>query len=397
MMTFGIGILVGVVIAGFLFKEWCGVPLGFSIWVKKEVSSGYVLVSPYFSGVNFDKSGEIDLVDTAGTVVHSWKTKYPVLMSYLQPSGHLYAAMTPPIDSRDFPSPGSSGLVQELDWEGDVVWEYADRDMTHDFEIMPDGGIAYIRWHEAPAAFADGVRGGMPVPGADDVWLNEIVVVNREKDIVWTWRPDEHLDPRDFPLGPLIERRDWAHMNSIRYTADNPVTHTPAFLISVRNISTVFIIDAQTGAIVWQSPKGMFSLQHDATFTEGGNILVFDNGLFRPIQKAVLISRVVEVNPSNNATVWQYVGGKSPLETVQFASSIMSGAQRLENGNTLITASMANTLLEVTPESEVVWKYTNDFRNEDGMRVMFKARKYDAIGTTWESFLPRFSLRACPR
>ena len=68
----------------------------------------------------------------------------------------------------------------------------------------------------------------------------------------------------------------------------------------------------------------------------------------------------------------------------------MGGAQRLPNGNTLITASMANTVLEVTEEGSVAWKFTNDFRDSKGrMHVTFKVRKYDSTGTMWEPMLSK--------
>ena len=40
-------------------------------------------------------------------------------------------------------------------------------------------------------------------------------------------------------------------------------------------------------------------------------------------------------------------------------SFIMSGANRLPNGNTLICESVSGTILEVTPEGKTVWKYIN--------------------------------------
>ena len=52
---------------------------------------------------------------------------------------------------------------------------------------------------------------------------------------------------------------------------------------------------------------------------------------------------------------WSYA---APLKSEMF-SMILSGAQRLPNGNTLICAGASGTLLEVTPGGEQVWKYVN--------------------------------------
>lgn len=361
-------------------------PRDTSVWSDStRVSDGFVLIAPYIQALNYDKQGEVLLLDTEGDVVHEWKTKYTTLATYLQPNGNLYAAMTPPINPFSYPSPGTTGLIQELDWEGNVLWEYADPQMTHDFEIMPDGGVAYFRWTRAPQWFANNVVGGMnsPYPG---IWTNEIVVVNREGDITWSWKPEDHLNPRDYILGPLIPRHDWVHFNSIRYTEKNPINDKPAFMVSSRHLNTVFIIDAKTGNVIWKSPKDMFATQHDATFLEDGRILLFDNGLFRNIPIPYFVSRVVEVEPTTNEIRWTYPSpNNTPVEVVQFASSIMGSAQRLGNGNTLITESTANTVSEVTPEGETVWSYINYFRDEDGPRIFFKARKYSAVGTEWEN------------
>lgn len=380
-------VCIGALLLFFLISAVCmPLPRESSVWSKGEgVSEGYVLIAPYFQGMHYEKPGEVLLVNERGIAVHTWETKYQTLATYLQPNGHLYVAMTPPIDPWSFPSPGTTGLIQELDWDGNVLWEYADTQMTHDFEIMPDGGVAYIRWSRAPNWFASAVRGGMasPYPG---VWTNELVVVNRDKQVVWTWKPEEYMNPSRYVLGPLIPRHDWAHINSVRYTEENPVTGTPAFIMSARHLNLVFIVDAETGQIIWESPSTMFATQHDATFLENGNILVFDNGLFRNVPIPFFVSRAAEVNPKTNAITWMYPSEQVPAtERAQFASSIMGSAQRLSNGNTLLTESTANNVIEVTPQGEVVWSYTEYFRDEEGSRIFFKARKYNPEGTEWGS------------
>lgn len=381
------GAFFGILLALFFVRAVCApLPAETAFWSEpSKVSPGYVLITPYFQGLNYDKPGRVLLLNEKGQTVHEWKTKYQALVAYLQPSGNLYVAMTPPINPNAFPSPGTTGLIQELDWEGNVVWEYADKNMTHDFEIMPDGGVAYLRWGQAPASFAAGVRGGMasPYPG---VWTNEVVVVGRDIKVAWTWKPEDYMSPSRYTLGSLIPRHDWAHINSIRYIKENPLTKTPAFMLSSRHLDEVFIIDEKSKQIIWESPKGMFATQHDATFLENGNILVFDNGLFRNVPIPFFISRAAEVNLKTKQVVWTYPSERAPsTERAQFASSIMGSAQRLANGNTLITESTANSVLEVTAEGEVVWSYTEYFRNEDGAHALFKARKYSPENTEWAS------------
>src|SRR5262249_43974492 len=53
--------------------------------------------------------------------------------------------------------------------------------------------------------------------------------------------------------------------------------------------------------------------------------------------------------------VWSYTAPKKE----ELSSFIMSGANRLPNGNTLICESVGGTIFEVTPKGETVWKYVN--------------------------------------
>lgn len=392
------GIFFGALATYFCIASLCQSERGFSVWKTDGVSKGYTLISPYYGDTNFSEPGEVHLIDNAGNIVHTWNTKYTTLISYLQPNGHIYAAMTPPLNIKDYPSGGSTGLIQEMDWQGNVLWEYEDRQMTHDFEVMPDGGVAYVRWNLAPQSFAQNVRGGMRV-ASTSVWTNEIVVVDREKNITWKWKAEDHLDPKDFELSPLVPRTDWMHINAIRYVEKNPLTHTPVFLVTARHLSRALMIEIETGKVIWMSPKDMVALPHDATLTDTGTILMFDNGLFRNMPLPVLMSGAVEIEARTNSIAWKWNGGPSVIEKTQFASHFMSGVERLPNGNTLITASPLNTLVEVNHDGDIVWKYTNDWRDEQGrMRIMFKVRKYEAEGTEWGEWIPRLRIgNVCPR
>jgi len=49
------------------------------------------------------------------------------------------------------------------------------------------------------------------------------------------------------------------------------------------------------------------------------------------------------------------------LDYAKFYSPFISSAQRLPNGNTLITEGSDGRLLEVTPEHEIVWEYLSPY------------------------------------
>jgi hypothetical protein len=73
------------------------------------------------------------------------------------------------------------------------------------------------------------------------------------------------------------------------------------------------------------------------------------------------------------APVWQYVA--NPPESV--FSPIISGAQRLASGNTLVTVGTAGRFFEVTPDGQTVWSYTvTDTAGGTGYLV-FRAVRYE--------------------
>jgi hypothetical protein len=59
---------------------------------------------------------------------------------------------------------------------------------------------------------------------------------------------------------------------------------------------------------------------------------------------------VLEINPVTLELVWSYAAAG-------FFSTNISGAQRLPNGNTLITAGAPGRMFEVTSEGDIVWEY----------------------------------------
>ena len=64
---------------------------------------------------------------------------------------------------------------------------------------------------------------------------------------------------------------------------------------------------------------------------------------------------IAEARSDQSRLVWSYSAPKKG----DFYSFFISGAQRLPNGNTLICSGASGTIFEVTPDKEVVWKYTN--------------------------------------
>jgi hypothetical protein len=147
------------------------------------------------------RSKDVHLVEMDGTVVHTWKTEYPPgAWLYLLPNGHLLRGGHKE-DKARFHGGGIGGVIQELDWEGNVVWEFElatdERRLHHDFEPLPNGNLLAIAWeyHSREEAIAH----GRDAAKAEEVGLWPDIVVElkpihpRGAEIVWTWRAWDHL------------------------------------------------------------------------------------------------------------------------------------------------------------------------------------------------------------
>ena len=154
-------------------------------------------------------------------------------------------------------------------------------------------------------------------------------------------------------------------------------------LACFRNADLITIIDKETGKIIWSWGPGKISLPHTPTMLDNGNILIFDsqgNGGY---------SRVIELDPISEEIVWEYKG--DPPET--FFSRRKGSAQRLPNGNTLITDSDHGRVLEVTREGKTVWEWLNPETDiEDQLRKsVYRMRRLnkDAVEKLFQTLCPK--------
>lgn len=72
---------------------------------------------------------------------------------------------------------------------------------------------------------------------------------------------------------------------------------------------------------------------------------------------------MLEINPVTFEKVWEYSneGG----ENFRFFSYYVSAAQRLPNGNTMITEGADGRIFEVTADGEIVWEFISPYFGEE--------------------------------
>jgi hypothetical protein len=211
-----------------------------------------------------------------------------------------------------------------------------------------------------------------------DVSDNEITLLNLEGDVIETASFYRLFtsNPAEFGLQKVRSARaeeevdktlgiDLFHANSLEFMSHrhlegrHPIYAPDNVLITVRHQDTVAIVDWPRKKLIWAWGQGELSGPHAGTVLENGHILIFDNGLNRGW------SRVVELEPVAEKIVWEY---KAPDPKDLFTIG-RGSAQRLPNGNTLISNSDHGQVLEVTRAGEVVWEFFCPLTNKTGHRA----------------------------
>ena len=349
-------------------------------------SPGYTLFAPLTG------TGQVYLVRLDGTVAHQWDLPYrPGRHARLLRSGNLAYNGTLPDVPVLFPMwlKYHGGSLCEADPSGAIVREYRDELHHHDAYHYGDGRVLYTAVEPLTGAAARAVPGGVAGseaggPAADGtVYADVIKEIDASGTVTWSWRAAEHLDPGLYPLQPHYAREHWPLVNGVYPLADGTV------IASLRSVSAVIIIDRGTGEVIWRLGRDTVAQQHCPSELPDGSILLFDNGTFRT-GESVTYSRVIEVDRSTQAIAWEY--RDSPPEN--FFTPFMGSAQRLPNGNTLITESAFGRIFEVDRNRRVRWEYVvpyfSAYRDEEAARLfpaatnaVFRAYRYAPDEVPW--------------
>ncbi|MDA8337623.1 MAG: aryl-sulfate sulfotransferase [Peptococcaceae bacterium] len=262
---------------------------------------------------------------------------------------------------------------------------------------------------------------------SDKLLLDDAIIeVTRDGNIVWEWVCNEHFDELGFSedaknilyRDPNVRKAgggigDWMHINSMSvlgpnkwYDAGDERFHPDNIIWDARETNILAIVDKSNGKIVWKvgpdynaskelKKLGWIIGQHHVHMIPRGlpgegNILIFDNGGWAGygvpnpgsptgFHNALRdYSRVLEVDPTTLEIVWKYTpieaGLVHPLDSNRFYSPFISSAQRLPNGNTLITEGSGGRLIEITPDHDIVWEYINPYKaKEISMNMVYRA------------------------
>lgn len=391
--------------------------MGLISHTEGSVDNGYVLFAPVSNTNTF-------LIDKCGNEVHHWESEYrPGQSVYLLEDGHLLR--TGNTSNPAFVSGGRGGIIEQIDWSGQVVWSYEISDATqcqhHDIRPLPNGNILAIVW-EAFERSEVLAAGRIPQNAGEILWGEKIIELEPigpdSAHIVWEWRAWDHLvqeydqsllnfdtvslHPERIHLNEAPENGvmpDWLHFNSIDYNEA-----LDQILISVHGFNEIWIIDHSTTLIEatgreggtsgkggdllyrWGNPKtyGYGTItdqklfgQHNATWISGGTpntnkILLFNNGANRPAGnystiEIIDVPMTAEGHYLNTfpflpvAQDWIY----GDELAVPFYSRIISGVQALENGNLLVCNGGDGYFFEIDSSKNKVWEYINPVGSQE--------------------------------
>jgi len=392
--------------------------------------TGYSLFAPLNSTTTY-------LVGETGQTVHIWSSSYhPGNAVYLLEDGNILR--TGNTRSSSFDTGGAGGIVQEIDADNNVVWDFEyDSDeyrLHHDIEVLPNGNILMIAWELKTSAEALAAGHNSNLLKDDELWPDHVIEVNPDaNEIVWEWHAWDHLvqdyDPTaenygvvaghpeliDLNFiggGPPSGVADWNHTNAIDYNAE-----LDQIMLSVHNFSEIWVIDHSTttaeaashaggnsgqgGDLLyrWGNPQAydagtaadqQLFMQHDAQWIpEGypgaGNILIFNNGTRRSDGNYSSVDEIIPpVDTAGNYSL-DSGGAFDPAaptwayiadNPTDFYAPNISGVQRLPNGNTLICDGPAGYFFEVTLVGEIVWEY------QAGGSV-FRVTRYEGDFSAW--------------
>ncbi len=410
-------------------------PTGTTRYDPGAAFNGFTVLTPLASQA-------VVVIDMNGRVVKRWEDVDNAAggPARVLPNGDVITA----IGARP---PHQEGLaLVQLDFDGNERWRF---DRNEEIEAG-DGQVIWSSrqhhdWQRAdlpagyysPAFAPEGIADRLLLlthtnhhnDAVSDVLLEDdrLIEIDADGRVLWEWRAADHIGEFGFDAAARASIRaasgyndrrgsyDWLHINSATYVGpnrwfDSGDTRFAAdnVIISSRQAGLLAII-ARDGSLVWQiGPDfsthpallaiGQIIGQHHAHLIPpglpgAGNVMVFDNGgasgygaptANAPDGEGVYgraTSRVLEIDPVSLELVWSYRDGS------RFFSTNISGAQRLPNGNTLITEGASGRLFEVTEAGDIAWEYMNpEFAGPRRSNTVYRAYR---VPYDWLAQIPQ--------
>ncbi|MBL4705854.1 MAG: aryl-sulfate sulfotransferase [Flavobacteriales bacterium] len=416
----------------FLFGAFCvnGQTVG-TIINSADSWQGYTLLSPLSDSTTY-------LIDNCGQVINTWEANYaPGNNAFLDQNGNLFRAgenINPSISNG-----GAGGVIEKFDWDNNLLWSYVLSDslqrLHHDFELLPNGNLLAITWEKKDSMSSIQAGRNPALLTQGEIWIDKVIEIQpsgiNSGIVVWEWSAWDHLvqdfdntkdnfgdisnSPRKLNINAGRSIKDWMHCNALDYNADKDM-----IALSCPEMNEIYFIDHSVttieasgssggnygfgGDFLWRwgnsqiygqgvmSDQELF-YQHDVSWIpsgmqDAGKLMLFNNRLDSSTRSAVYViapDTTVTGEYALNAGLFGPANASWSYDLPPgLSSNILSGAQRLPNGNTLICSGRNGRYIEINELDTIVWKYVLPVTfgaiieqgNTDQSQFLFNSKRY---------------------
>ena len=365
----------------------------------------YILFSPIIPYPEQDVDFYTYLMNKNSEIKHVWEhDSSPASIPYLFQNNTLIRPAL--VDFPIIDLPGRGGLIEKLDWMGNVLWEFTFSDewvqQHHDIEVLPNGNILILAWEKK---LQEEVIQKGKINHTGVLYIDMIVEIEpqgtNEANIVWEWHLWDHLiqdispqfenfgvvsehpelfdinylflENNEGPSPPGNDDPNFVHCNAIHYNE-----LLDQIIITSRRANEIFIIDHSTtseeaaghngglygkgGDILyrWGNPMNYNSggiddqilfAPHSANWVDedypgNGNILIFNNGVGMPGNS---FSSIIEIEPPlDNDNNYIYVEGESFLPDTMIVNYNNQNSFYSSFQSGVLRTQNGNTIITVT-------------------------------------------------
>ena len=400
---------------------------------------GQLTLAQSFDGYalyNLQNQNTTYLIDKNGDIAHSWSCSVSCNYSVkLHTNGNIVRGGV--YSGNQMNGAAVGGMIQEIDPNGNVVWEYvysnADHVSHHDFCLLPNGNVILVAWEVMSTS--ELLQAGASSTNSEK-WPTHFVELqpdgNGSASIIWEWHIKDHFiqdyDPNKDnygvvennpqlmdinaisggggPGGPGGGGGDWFHVNGIDYNPD-----LDQLVFSSRHASEIYIIDHSTTTAEAASHTGGNSGMGGDFLYRWGNPSNYGSTGTQTISDAVHDPRWIKDGRPNAGFIQFFnneggSGGDSAVDAIEAPesgylytlsgssygpsnydwrheclanSTGQSASDRMTNGNTFVNVSN-QYMYEVDANDNLIWQYnagpTKAFRYEcdhDGVVALLGA------------------------
>ncbi|MBX2924985.1 MAG: aryl-sulfate sulfotransferase [Chitinophagaceae bacterium] len=369
-------------------------------WIREETPhDGSTLDGGMVMLCNARLPGYIAMVDGKGTIRWYWQIDdIGVRAATLTPRGTILAMLRPPVrdviddtpkeeaDSlREMEKPirrGALGFaggtaVAEIDLTGKMLWRInmdtvdggKHKVIHHDARMDKSGNIVVLTRNQK--VFDMTKIGGN---GTDTLGGDGILVMDNKGKKVWEW---DVWNEWDMEHDPFLKQfaYDRFHMNALNFDADSN------YLVSVAIEDQIWKVNRQTGKIMWKLGKNgdfkmdtsyHFSFQHSVHINPEGDLMVFDNSLWKKLSGAVSFTL-----DTVNRTATPRIHAMLPPSKY---TSRMGSAYVLPNKMLLQCSSKTGAVMVTDQQGKIFWELHSYF-------VPYRAEYIPAA--VWDSYFTK--------